>query len=110
MSKKISRDQLLQTIRAMVAQSELFPEDLDQKAAELEIEDLERLTITLHVALQSEKKLTDEEQDQLQNKLSQYFDGKQRIYQQAQNAWRTQREAAHEAQESLFEESLLAQL
>lgn len=110
MPKSINRDQLKQTIAAMVSQSELFPESIDQQVEDLNDEDLEKLTITLHIALQAEKKLTAQQQERLQNTVLEYFDGKQRIYQKAQGAWLAQTEARHEAQECLFEESLLAQL
>jgi|GEM_PF-6974987 len=110
MYNAINRDQLKQAIKEMVSQSELFPEQLNQQIETLDNEDLEKLTITLHVALSAEKKLTDEAKEELDDTLAQYLNGKARIYAKAQSSWIKTQEAKCEAQECLFEESLLAKL
>ena len=94
----------------MVAQNPLFPSQWNQSIEKLSDEELERLTINFYTLIHQQNKLTDEEQEKLERALSEFFAQKQRIYQKAESQWRAQQEAAQEAQESLFEEHLLAQL
>ena len=94
----------------MVKQTELFPENINQQAQDLNQEDLEKLTITLHVAQKSVGDLDKQQSEQLQKSLKRYFDGKKRVYQKTQQAWLEHQEAKHEAQETLFEEALLKQI
>lgn len=110
MPNTISRDQLKQSIALMVAQTELFPETINQAAEDLNQADLEKLTITLSVAQKSVDGLNETDQALLQKSLKRYFDGKKRIYQKTQSAWIAYQEQRHEAQESLFEEALLKQI
>ena len=110
MNTTISRSQLLDMIQTMVIQSQLLPDTITDQASDLNTEDLEKLTITLHTALQTEQRLSKAEHEQLNEQVARYFEGKSRIYAQAQQAWIAQQEAKHEHQESLFEEALLQQL
>jgi uncharacterized protein YecT (DUF1311 family) len=110
MNAPVSRDQLKQTISVMVQQTELFPDSLNQIAEDLNQEDLEKLTITLHVAQKSVDGLNETEQGLLQESLKRYFDGKRRVYKKTQRAWLQYHEQKHEAQETLFEEALLTKI
>ena len=110
MTTTINRSQLLTLVHSMVEQSELLPAEVEAQADELNTEDLEKLTITLHWALQTEQTLPEEDKTKLADHLVDYFNGKRRIYQKAQQAWLSKKEAVHEDQECLFEEALLKQL
>ncbi len=103
----ITKEKLKETIAIMVKQTELFPESLNAVASDLNQAELEKLTITLHVAQTEAAKLDNVDQDQLQKSLKRYFDGKKRIYNKTQRKWLEYQEARHEQQESLFEKALL---
>lgn len=104
------RQQLEEKITFIVEQTELFPDEISRNTAELSVEDLEKLTIKLHVAQKQSEKLSHEEKEQLENHLAAYYNGKKRIYSKARGAWIAHHEAKSEAQESLFESALLEQL
>jgi hypothetical protein len=105
-----SRLQLKEKIALLVKQTELFPDAINQHAQDLNQEDLEKLTITLHVAQKAVPDLDETQTAQLEKSLERYFAGKKRVYQKTQKAWMQHQEAKHEAQETLFEEALLNQI
>ena len=104
------RQQLEEKITFIVEQTELFPDEVARNTAALSIEDLEKLTIKLHVAQKEAEHLSLEEQKQLETHLERYYQGKKRVYNKAKGAWIAHHEAKSEAQESLFENALLKQL
>ncbi|NCP67576.1 hypothetical protein GW756_04880 [bacterium] len=110
MTAPISRSQLQKTIALMVKQTELFPDSINQKAQDLNQEDLEKLTITLHVAQKEVQNLDSYQSEKLEKSLKRYFDGKKRIYLKTHGAWMARQEAKQEAQETLFEDALLEQI
>lgn len=107
MLQALTKEDLQKTIAQIVAQTELFPDLINQQAQNLDQSDLEKLTITLYVAQKSSEALNEAEQTELKKNLHRYFDGKKRIYQKTQTAWLAHQEQKQEAQECLFEADLL---
>lgn len=110
MSSAFTKQQLQKNIALIVAQTELFPDSIVKQTQFLDQGELEKLTIQLYSAQKVLKNLKPEETALLDKSLKRYFDGKKRIYQKTQQAWLIHQEAKNEAQESLFEACLLAEL